>query len=192
MTDQNKYRALVAAAVAMAILVFGWVVFDHLARFGPGDLDVANGDNQFKAGNYRSAVKSYEAALVASPDHRGGHIGLANSYTQLGRYADALASVNRAIEVAPDFGGYFATRGIILDHMARHRAAMADYAKALRLYPDAAKGMHWLDRFLKNIPEAPPTIRQRLDYLKAEFNKPRHERVLRIPEIDAKQRPYER
>ena len=162
------------------------------SHFGPGDLDVTSGDAQFRSRDYQAAVRAYRAALISKPDHPGAHIGLANSYTQLRRYGEALLAINAAIKGAPDFGGYFATRGIILDHMQRHRDAMKDYAKALEVYPDAAKGMHWLDRFLMNIHEAPPTIKERLQYLRAEYKKPSAERVLRIPEIDAKQRHYQR
>lgn len=192
MTEEQKYRILFYVAIGLAVAVFASLLHDHFARYGPGDLDVTTGDTQFKARNYERAARAYRAALDEKPDHQGAHIGLANTYVQLGQYPEALEAINRAIEVAPQFGGYLATRGIILDHMERHREAMADYEKALRLYPDAAKGMHWLDRFLKNIPEAPPTIRERLQYLRAEYKKPETERVLRIPEIDAKQRHYER
>ncbi len=191
MTEPKKYRSLVTAAIAVVVFVIGWIAVDHFSKMGPGDLDVARGDNQFMAGDYRGAVTSYGAALKAWPDHSGAYIGLANSYTQMGRYQEALSSVNKAIEHRPAFGGYLATRGIILDHMGQHRAAMDDYAKALWFYPAAAKGMHWLDRFLKNIPKAPPTIRDRLDYLREEFKKPEAERVLRIPKLDTQQRPYQ-
>ena len=75
--------------------------------------------------------------------------------------------------------------------MGRHEAALADYHTALELDPEIASGPHWLTRFLRNQPEAPPTIADRARYLHAELAKPEGERVLRVPEIDARQRPYQ-
>jgi len=74
--------------------------------------------------------------------------------------------------------------------MGRHEEALADYDQALRLDREIASGPHWLTRFLRKQPEAPPTIADRAAYLRAELAKPADERVLRIPEIDAQQRPY--
>jgi hypothetical protein len=75
--------------------------------------------------------------------------------------------------------------------MGRHEEALANYTKALRLDPEIASGPHWLTRFLRNQREAPPTVADRARYLRAELAKPQDERVLRVPEIDAQQRPYE-
>ena len=49
--------------------------------------------------------------------------------------------------------------------------------------------MHWLDRLLHNLPETPPTIADRLAYLHDQMALPPEERLLRVPEIDANQRP---
>ena len=192
MTEQQKYRLAFYGAIGLALMLFASLIYDHFSRYGPGDLHVASGNTQFKSRNYVRAVRDYKAALDERPDHPNGHIGLANTYTQLRQYEKALVAIDFAIKRSPEFGGYFATRGIILDHLERHREAMVDYEKALETYPQAAKGMHWLDRFLMNVHEVPPTIKERLDYLRAEFKKPASERVLRIPEIDVKQRHYER
>lgn len=118
--------------------------------------------------------------------------GLANSYVQLKRYDDALRTIDRAIQLDPEFGGNYAIRGIIYDHTGQHRQAMEDYELSLKKSPEVAEGMHWLDRLLHNIQEKPPTIEERLAYLKHQFSLPASERVLSIPELDDKQRPYER
>jgi hypothetical protein len=69
---------------------------------------------------------------------------------------------------------------------------MADYEKALKMEPDVAEGMHWLDRLLYNVQEKPPTVADRLEYLKKQFALPVAERVLSVPELDDEQRPYSR
>ena len=62
---------------------------------------------------------------------------------------------------------------------------------ALELDPELAEGPSWLTRFLRNQADAPPTIADRARYLRAELAKPESERVLRVPEHDAQQRPYQ-
>ena len=147
MTEQQKYRLTFYGAIGLALLVFASLLIDHFSRFGPGDMEVASGNNQFKSRNYQGALRAYQQALKDKPDHPSAHIGLANTYTQLRRYDEALIAIDIAIKRTPKFGGYFATRGIIFDHLGRHREAMDDYATALEVYPEAATGMHWLDRF---------------------------------------------
>ena len=71
-----------------------------------------------------------------------------------------------------------------------HELALADYRTALELDEKLSKGPGWLWRFLRNVPEAPPTIRDRADYLEAELAKPLGERLLQVPEKDAEQRMY--
>ena len=80
-------------------------------------------------------------------------------------------------------------------HPARHHGPARGGARRLharaRARPGGREGPHWLTRFLRNQPEAPPTIADRARYLRAELAKPEAERVLRMPEIDAQQRPYQ-
>ena len=75
--------------------------------------------------------------------------------------------------------------------MGRHEEALGDYLRALELEPELADGPNWMTRFLRKQPEPPPTIADRANYLRAELAKPEAERVLRVPEIDAQQRPYQ-
>ena len=75
--------------------------------------------------------------------------------------------------------------------MGQYPAAVADYGQALSLDPEVADGPHWMTRFLRNQAEAPPTIADRFAYLQAELAKPEAERLLRMPEEDTAQRPYQ-
>jgi hypothetical protein len=72
---------------------------------------------------------------------------------------------------------------------AAREEALADDDRALRLDPEVASYPHRLTGFLRNQPEASPTIADRAAYLRAEPAKPEDERVLRVPEVDEQQWP---
>jgi tetratricopeptide (TPR) repeat protein len=108
----------------------------------------------------------------------------------LGRDAEALAAFDQALRAEPEFAAAFANRGILHDRMGQHEQALADYRRALALDPELGEGPGWITRFLRNQPQPPPTIADRADYLEAELAKPPGDRLLRVPERDAEQRPY--
>jgi tetratricopeptide (TPR) repeat protein len=191
-SDDRVTRALKAVAVALAALFVGWAVYDRFfAAVAPGDMAYFAGNQAFADGEYARAEADYRDALAAAPEHLFALRGLAQSLHQEGRYDEALTAYDEAIARAPDFGATYANRGILLDTIGRHEAALADYTQALELDPKLAEGPHWLTRFLRNQPAPPPTIADRAAYLRAELAKPEAERVLRNPELDAKQRPYQ-
>ena len=118
------------------------------------------------------------------------HLGLAITYMQMNKSAAALAEFNRTIELAPELAAAYADRGVLYDRMGEYEKALADYRKALSMDPKILEGPGFLWRFMRNIDEKPPTILQRADYLEAELAKPVAERLLKVPEIDKKQRMY--
>lgn len=190
--DQGPlYNLLKWVAIAGAVLWLGYEGYRHFAMMGPGDVLYIDGNSLFKDGEYERAAAYFEDALEEDPRHGPALRALANSFVQLKRYDQALVAIERAIKINPDFGGNYALRGIVYDHMGRHRRAMEDYERSLKMDPEVADGMHWLDRLLYNVQETPPTVKDRLDYLKHQFTLPESERVLRIPEVDEQQRPYE-
>jgi len=187
----QTHRLLTIVAILGAVLWFGYEAYRHFIDRPPGDAEYFAANSLFKDGSFDRAVGSYEEALKIAPDHLPAMRGLANSLVQLKRYDEAIAVIERAMEIEPEFGGHYALRGIAYDHLGKHEQAMADYEKAIAMDDQIAGGMHWLDRLLYNVHEPPPTVADRLKYLKAEMAKPESERVLRIPEVDAAQRPYE-
>lgn len=193
--SQNQgplYNLLKWVAICGGVLWISYEVYRHFAGMGPGDVLYIDGNNLFKDGHYERASEYFKDSLEKNPEHGAALRGLANSYVQLKRYNDALGAINRAINLNPEFGGNYALRGIVYDHSGRHKLAIADYEKSLQMSPDVADGMHWLDRLLYNVQDRPPTVKDRLDYLKKQFELPESERVLSNPEKDVKQRPYER
>lgn len=172
-----------------------WISFEfyrHFAGMAPGDVSFVDGNNLFKDGQYERAAEYFNDTLEQNPRHGSALRGLANSNVQLKRYDEALNAIERAIKINPKFGGNYALRGIIYDHSGRHRQAMEDYERSLKMDPEVAEGMHWLDRLLYNVQETPPTVADRLEYLKQQFALPESKRVLSIPDKDDKQRPYSR
>lgn len=191
--DQGPlYNLLKWIAIFGVVLWLGYEGYRHFAGMGPGDVLYIDGSNLFKDARYEQSAEYFKDALEENPRHTAALRGLANSYVQLKRYDEALMAINRAIEIDPEFGGNYAIRGIIYDHSGQHRQAMADYEKSLMMSPEVAEGMHWLDRLLYNVQDTPPTVKDRLEYLKHQFTLPESERVLSIPELDNQQRPYER
>jgi len=191
--DQGPlYKLLKWVAIFGGIAWIGFEFYRHFSGMAPGDISFVDGNNLFKDGRYEQAARNYQDTLDKNPKHNSALRGLANSNIQLKRYDAALNAIERAIKLTPDFGGNYALRGIIYDRSGRHRLAMADYEKALKMDPEVAEGMHWLDRLLYNVQEKPPTVADRLEYLKEQYALPESKRVLRVPEMDDVQRPYQR
>lgn len=179
-------------AVVMAVAFVGWAIYEKfVAEVAPGDMAYHAGNRAFEDGHYGRAIDEFRTALAENPEHAHALRGLAISLHKAGRRDEALSVYEEAIAREPRFGAAYANRGILLDTMGRHEAALEDYTKALELDPELAEGPHWLTRFLRNQPEAPPGISDRARYLRAELAKPEDERLLRVPELDRQQRPYQ-
>lgn len=190
--NDRVYALIRNIAIALAVLWVAWAIYDRVRVAAPGDDSYRAANTLFEDGFYERALAGYQEALAVAPDHLPALRGVANSLVQLGRHEDAMITVARAIELDPDFPGHYAIRGIINDHLGEYERAIADYEWALAGDPDLTEGMHWLDRLLYNEPEPPPTIADRLGYLRAQMQLPAAERLLRVPEIDARQRPIEK
>lgn len=191
--DERLYRFLKYTALVMVLAFVGWSMYDGLlAERRPGDQAYEAGNRLFEDGEYDRALVEYDAALTESP--KAPHLvrAKARALMQLGRNEEALQWFDAAIELEPYFGGVYANRGILYDRMGKYELAVADYEKSLQLDESVAEGPHWLTRFLRNQPEAPPTVADRMQYLKEELAKPPAERKLRDPVLDAKQRSYKK
>jgi tetratricopeptide (TPR) repeat protein len=190
--DESLYRTFKYVAIALTVVLVGWSLVDTLfIQKVPGSLACREGDNYFEDGHYREALAKYDEALAARPDSPAYVRAKARTLMQMGRDEAALRWFDKAAALQPLFGGTYANRGILYDRMGRYREAVADYKKALKLDSSVGDGPGWLVRFLRNEPKAPPTVADRLAYLEEELAKPEARRVMRVPEVDAKQRPYQ-
>lgn len=188
-------------AISLFVAFVAWAVAEKFfISSEPGDLAYHAANNLFEDGHYERAAAEYRKALSEDPHHLFALRGLARSLHLAGKHDEALSLYDEAIAAVPDvpeddgeraaLAASHANRGILLDTMGSHEAALEDYEIALDLDPEIADGPNWLTRFLRNQAEAPPTIADRARYLRAEFQKPASERVLRDPDTDAAQRPY--
>ena len=178
---------LLFAAVVAFVLHWRTAVEDT-----PGDYHVKTGNYRLQDGQYDRAIAEFDLALEANPDHPLAYLGIALALMHQNRHEASLEAFGHALALDESLAVAYADRGILHDRMGRHDLALQDYRRALALDPKLADGPGWLWRFLRNIPERPPTIADRAAYLEAELRKPPEERLLRRPEIDAQQRmhPY--
>ena len=173
------------------LVIIGFIFYWRVGvEKNPGDYNVRTGNYRLEDGQYEEAVKEFSEALGKNPGHAMARLGLALTYMQMGRDEEAMQEFDLVIENNPELAPAYADRGILYDRMGEHRQALADYRKALELDEEILEGPGWLWRFMRNIDEKPPTIRDRAAYLEAELAKPEEERLLKIPEIDEKQRMY--
>ena len=178
---------LLFAAVVAFVLYWRTAVEDT-----PGDYHVKTGNYRLQDGQYDRAIAEFDLALEVNADHPLAYLGIALALMHQNRHEASLEAFGHALALDDSLAVAYADRGILHDRMGRHDLALQDYRRALALDPKLADGPGWLWRFLRNIPERPPTIADRAAYLEAELRKPPEDRLLRRPEIDAQQRmhPY--
>ena len=202
MTRQPTRRfAVVLSAAGLALVVLWSLLKPYLFDAPPGDYEVRQGDILLTDGKYDSALERFEAALAVSPDHRGALMGKGIAFLQSGRPAQAEAVFTRLIDMLPRtlaaddatgrgvLSGAYANRGILHDRLGRYEAALADYEQALAIDPEAIEGPGLLHRILYG-DARPAAVRQRAAYLQRQLALPESERVMRVPELDERQRMY--
>jgi len=178
-------------AIATALVVVGVTAYEYVHQDSAGGLlHYRLGNQRLEDGLHDQALTEFQAVLAEHPRHAGARLGVALALMGMERDSEALAAFDAALRDKPDFAAAFANRGILLDRLGEHEQALADYRQALRIDPELGEGPDWLTRFLRNQADRPPTIADRANYIEVELKKPPGERVLRIPERDAAQRPY--
>jgi len=189
--DEKLYKTLVRIAIGITLIWVGWSIYDgFLEESVPGAHSVQAAAKHLEDGQNEDALKEYESQLKDNPDNVYALRGKAQALMQMGKSDLALNIYNDAISREKDFGVTYANRGILRDRMGDHQGALADYEMALKLAPETAEGPGMMTRFLRKQADKPPTIAERAIYLREQLAKPESERVLKVQEQDAKQRPY--
>lgn len=202
MTSQPTRRfAVLLAAIGLALVVLWSLLKPYLFDAPPGDYEVRQGDILLTDGKYDAAIERFDAALAMSPDHRGALMGKGIAYLQSDRPAQAEAVFTHLIDRLPGtlaaddatgrgvLSGAYANRGILHDRLGKYEAALADYEQALAIDPEAVAGPGLLHRILYG-DARPAAVRQRAAYLQRQLALPESERVMRVPELDERQRMY--
>jgi tetratricopeptide (TPR) repeat protein len=187
--SSDKWKALLVLGIFLAAgvaFVYGRVAGDG----GAGDFEVRTGNYRLEDGLYEDAIEEFEQALKKNKEHKGALLGLATTLLQMGRLEEAIARLDQLLALDPEMAVAYANRGIAWDRSGEYEKALTDYRAALALDDMVAEGPGWLWRFLRNVEEKPPTIKDRADYLEAQLAKPVEERLLRLPAVDDKQRMY--
>lgn len=191
MAQDRTYTLLIRVAIVLGVVVFGFLVYEQFFTRDPGESAYLEGNTYFDDRNYARALEKYEFAISANPGLIAAYSARGNTLRMLGRLDEAIVAYEEAIARAPDFGGYYALRGMAYDLQGKYDKAITDYETSLKKDPEVADGVHWLTRLLYNIQDTPPTIDKRLNYLREQMKLPAEKRVLRKPELDGKQKPYE-
>ncbi len=188
----NK-NVLAAVIVLGVLVVFGYHYYQYsVMETRPRENQYRLGNKYLEDGKYEKALQLFDEVLAEQADYKEAYNARALTLMKMERFDESRESFDRAIELDNRFANAYANRGILNDLVGRHEAALRDYRKALELDPELAEGPGFLWRFLRNIPEAPPTIADRADYLEEELKKPEEERLIRVPELDSKQRMYKK
>jgi tetratricopeptide (TPR) repeat protein len=195
-------RRFVVIAAAATVVMFGlWGLTRTYLLAPPGDYEVRKGDIYLSDRAYEDALAWFDKALAVSPGHRGALMGRAIVLLQTGRDAEAEAAFSAMIEQLPRtltaddptgravLAGAFANRGILYDRTGRYAEALADYRQALTIDAGAVAGPDLVHRVLYGHAR-PSTVEKRARYLAEQLALPAEDRVLRMPDIDARQRMY--
>jgi len=195
----KRYIMLMAVVlIASPLVLWG---YDQMFEAVPGDYYVRKGDQRLSEGNYDKALDNFNRALKEMPDHRGALMGRALVFLQTERYPEALAELDYLINylertLEPDdptgrgvLAAAHANRGIAYDRMGRYQDALDEYVAALRTDEDAVSGPDVVHKILYGSDDV-SSVRKRAQYLYEQLQLPEDQRLLRVPEIDAKQRMY--
>jgi len=198
--DPRVLRRFIIIVAIATLVMFSLSVGYKFFTPPPGDYEVRKGDILLGDKQYEEAIRWFDKALVAQPDHRGALMGRALAFIQSERYPEAMAELDYIVELLPkvieadDLTGRgvlaaaYANRGIIHDRLGRHQKALADYVKSLEIDSDTVSGP---DLFYKILYDPRPSnVRDRARYIYEQLQKPEGERLMRVPKLDAKQRMY--
>ena len=198
-------RVLRRFVILMAVLTVGmfifWDVLDDFVQRAPGDFETEMGSNRLNDALFDEALVHFDRALDEAPDHRGALMGRALVYIQTEDYQRALAELDYLIDyldgnLEPDdttgvgvLAAAYANRGIVHDRLGQYEAALQNYAKALNIDEEAVSGPGVVHKILYGS-DGVSNVRKRAEYLYEQLQLPEDERVLRIPELDEKQRMH--
>ena len=186
------------------LMLFGgltYLIFGSSLTREPGDFETQMGDQRLKDGLYDEALAEFDKALEESPDHRGALMGRALVFIQTEQYEAATAELDYLIDfltgsLEPDdvtgrgaLAAAYANRGIVRDRQGDYQAALDDYVRALTVDEETVSGPGIVHKILYGSDDV-SSVRKRAQHLYEQLQLPEDQRLMRVPEIDAKQRMH--
>ena len=201
-TDPGVLRRFIKYMAFATFFMFSvWAIKGMIENTPEGDYEVRQGDIFLSDGEYDKAIERFEEAMRVQPNHRGAWMGIATAYLQQGRVKEAEAEFTAIIAFlqdtleADDVTGYgalsaaYANRGIIKDRQGRYKEALDDYVLSVKSDADLGEGPGVIAHILY-YDRKPSSVIDRAKYIYEQLQKPESERLMRVPEMDAKQRMY--
>ena len=186
------YSILVKISIILFILFTGWLIFDHFINRPPEIRYYLTANTAFKDKRYDTSLESYFKAFRYNQSDVYVIEGIARSYMELNDFNNSKKYFDLAIKTDQEFAPAYANLGVLYDRNKDYVNAIKFYEIALHIDQELSKGMHWIDRLLYDVREKPPTIKDRLHYLKNQMLLPEYERILSIDEINEEQINYEK
>ena len=192
-------RFVIYMFVFILVVTTGYMLLQGSFDRAPGDYYTEVGQMRLRDREYDKAMENFNRALKEMPNHRGALMGRALVYIQTGKYEQATKELTHLIDfltrtVKPDdttgrgaLAAAYANRGIIYDRQGRYEQALNDYVAALKIDEGAVSGP---DIFHKVLYGRQSTVRKRAEYLAEQLRLPPEKRLMRVPQIDRKQRMH--
>ncbi len=195
-------RYVILLAILTIVLVIGTSGLDGFFSRPAGDLETETGTLRLEDKHYEEAMAEYNKALELSPNHRGALMGRALVYLDTHKNRQAIIELDYLIQYllknlpADDKTGEaalaaaYANKGIALDRLGQYENAFAAYVQSLKTNPETVAGPGTIHKILYG-DERVSTVRDRAIYLYKQLQLPAEKRIMRIPELDNKQRMYQ-
>jgi tetratricopeptide (TPR) repeat protein len=175
-------RVLRRFIILMAALTVGMFLFWDLLKSyvtqPAGDFDTKMGDQRLTEGNLEQALEHFNLALE-SPDHRGALMGRALVFIQQDDYDSAIAELDYLIDYLHD----------TLEDGDGTGRALEDYIASLNVDRETVEGPGVIHKILYGSEDV-STVRDRARYIYEQLQLPEDQRLMRVPELDEKQRMY--
>lgn len=114
---------------------------------------VAEGNLNYRAGDFAQALRSYQTAADMLPHSADAWVGLANALLGLGRPAEAAERYRRALAIDADHAAAHFNLGVLAMDQGHPREAAASLTRATVLRPDHAAAHRLLGSALSSLGE---------------------------------------
>ncbi len=201
MSEKVLKRFIILMVIFIAIVMIGSDFLRQMFTRPPGDMETELGSIRLEDKNYDEALTYYNKALEKSPNHRGALMGRALVYIKTKKYPKAISELDALIAFLKKslktddttgrgaLAAAYANLGIVYDRMGQYKKALANYLLSLNTDEESVSGPGVVHKILHGS-EGLSTVRDRAKYIHEQLQKPESERVMRRPELDAKQRMH--